>query len=206
VKCRIQGLREFVLPCRVPDNSHYYDMIQDPTKYPLMKTEDMMKYMSIVFEQKKTTFRPKSLGPPPEINDPHAVRLADAARHSGTPTSSKYWYKWKAYPPGKPQNSEMDWWLLDTGANSLLVKKSYADKIGAPIEDIIADGRYRSTITVEFAKGKNFTVKGEVRSDSLKFARGGDPRNLVGRIGFLDIWSIVVWDNHVAIVPSNNKQ
>jgi predicted aspartyl protease len=205
VKCRIPGLREFVLPCTIPDKSHYDDITQDPTKYPLMKTEDMMKYMSIVFEQKKTTFRPKSLGPPPEINNPHVVRLADAARHSGTPTSSKYWYKWKAYPLGKPQNAETDWWLLDTGANSLLVKKSYADDIGLVREKKIADGRYLSTITVEFAKGKNFTAKCEIRSDKLQFARGGPPRNLGGRIGFLDIWSIVVWDNHVAIVPSINR-
>jgi hypothetical protein len=202
IRIRFPGMEAFTLKCTVPDKDHYNTITSSSRHYPLMKTEDMMRYMSIVFEQKQTTFSPKSLGPPSEINDPHVVRLADASRRSGTPTSSKYWYRWKAYPPGKPQKAEIDWWLLDTGANSLLVKRSYADHIGLVRKKKIADGRYRSTITVEFAKGKNFTAKCEIRSNKLQFARGGPRRNLGGRTGFLDIWSIVVWDNHVAIVPS----
>ena len=99
-----------MLTCIVPDQDHYNTLTNGCRRYTLMKTEDMMKYMSIVFEKQKITFYPKSSGTPPQIKD----LLADAVRHSGTPTSSKYWYRWKAYPPGKPQRAEKDWWLLDT--------------------------------------------------------------------------------------------
>jgi predicted aspartyl protease len=201
IKIRFPGMPAFTLTCTVPDQDHYETLTNGTRHYPLMKTEDMMKYMSIVFEKRKTTFRQRSLGTPPQINNPLALRLSDAVRRSGTPTSSKYWYRWKAYPPSKSSRAQTDWWLLDTGANSVLVKKSYADNIGLVRESKIADGRYRSTISVEFAQGKNFTAKCEIRSDSLQFARGGPPRNLGGRIGFLDSWSIVVWDNHVALIP-----
>ncbi|MGI8833619.1 MAG: hypothetical protein ACR2IS_13415 [Nitrososphaeraceae archaeon] len=206
VKIRIVGFPlEFTIPTMVQDEAHYDLFKKNPDRYPLVRVQDLMPYLSIVYEKDRTTLRTKDLGVPPEISKPGTIRFPDASVRNETPTSSWYWTRAKISGPSSGRYAT-DWFLIDSGNKEILVKKSLADEVGLDLSPGRNSRNFDSNVSIEFSEatpsGGIENAKINVREDSARFGRGGEPRNLIGGSGLMDNRSIVLWDLHIALVPT----
>jgi hypothetical protein len=207
IKCRIPGFIEFNIPCMLQDKAHYDLFKTQQSRYPLLRVRDLMPFVSIVYHKDRIIFRTKDKGPPPEINTPGTIRLPDASPRSNTPTSSWYWFMGKMMPPSGSGSGVADWFQITTGDLKIIIKKSLSDKVGLNLTPGIDPDNFYSNATIEFSEarpvGSIKNIKINVRKDSARFARGGEPRNILGGLGVLNSWSVIVWDLHMALVPAN---
>jgi predicted aspartyl protease len=207
VKIRFVGFPlEFMIPTMVQDEAHYDLFKENPDRYPLLRVRDLMPYMSITYEKDRTILRSNDLGVPPELNTPGTIRFPDASMRSDAPTSSWYWTKVKISHPSSGR-AATDWFLIDSGNKEVLVKKSLANKIGLDLSPGRNSRNFNSFANIEFSEAKPIgdieNMEINVREDSARFGRGGEPRNLIGGPRLMDDWSIVLWDLHIALVPSS---
>jgi hypothetical protein len=208
VKIRIVGFpSEFTIPTMIQDEAHYDLFKKNPDRYPLVRVRDLMPYLSIVYEKDRTILRTKELGAPPETSKPGTVRLPDASLRSDTPTSSWYWIRAKISDPHGGE-AATDWFLIDSGNKEILIKKSLANEVGLDLIPGRNSRNFHSIANIEFTEaiplGDIENVKTNVREDSARFGRAGEPRNLIGGPGLMDKWSIVLWDLHIALVPTSS--
>jgi hypothetical protein len=210
---KIEGFtNEFKIEVCLQDKDHY-DLFKSqppPTRFPLLRVRDMAQYMSFVFAKENTTM---TLGTsqPQALKDAVAQgksipRLADMKRRTGTPTSGWQWYKADLINPVIGEKSN-DWFPVNTGERQAIVKRSLCDKVHLIYPDLGSDGRADSKATISYTESNplltlsNVTI--QVRDDDEDFARGGEPRNLIGGPPILDNWKIVLWSSylHLAFIP-----
>ena len=174
---------EFTIPTMVQDEAHYDLFKNNPDRYPLVKVQDLMPYLSIVYEKDRYILRTKDLGVPPEMSKPGTIRFPDASVRSDAPTSSWYWTRAKISDPSGGRGAT-DWFLIDSGNKEILVKKSLADEVGLDLSPGRNSRNFDSNASIEFSEatlsGGIENAKINVREDSARFGRGGEPRNLMG--------------------------
>ena len=207
-KIKIPGFnnnQELGIPVVVQDDDHYDLFREQSSRYPLLRVRDLMPYMSIVYETAKTTLYPKSMGPPPELSTPGTMAMPKASRRPGTPTSAWYWTKGTMI--GSKTYSNV-WFNVCTGDYRFIIPRSYCDKAGFKITSDGKSGNGESFATGTFRWDETtptkFTltnIKVTARDDDERFARGGDPRCLMGGPNFLSKYKIVISDLNMYFVP-----
>lgn len=193
------GLPDFWLDCMLQNKAHYDLFREQKNRYPLLRVRDlvMTDYFSIVYNLQNTVIRTKEMDVP-EIRKTGTVRLPDAMKRSGTPTSSWYWWKVKFRNPRKTSQTETDWFQHCTGDYKIILKKDTAEEIDLKLESKIDSENWNSHVTMEFTEAKPvnnaklINAATTVRSMDADYARGGDPRNFGGGIEILKKWSVVI--------------
>lgn len=208
-KIKIPGFnndREMDIPIMVQDRAHYDLFRSQSSRYPLMRVYDLMPYMSIVYETKQTTLRPKTPGAaPPEVASlTGPIMMPPAKKRSGTPTSAHYWSK--GTMTGSKTYGNV-WFNVCTGDYRFIIPRSFCDKAGFKISSDGKSGNGESNAVGTFRWDETTPVpltltdiKVTARDDDEDFARGGDPRCLQGGPNFLSKYKIVIWDDKMCFV------
>ena len=206
---RIVGLNgEYNLRIMVQDKAHYDLFRSDPDRYPLLRIRDLPE-LTWVFTATKTTIR-ISDAPPPELQatpTTSVIALQDMASRAGTPTSGWQWQQVKFSNPTTGENAT-DWFGLNTGDLKLIMKKSLGDSIHLPLTTGRNSENWNSSVSLEFLDmppphATVSSVPVEVRIDSARFGRGGNPRNFGGGLPILSKYSICIYGGiHWRLIPS----
>ena len=193
------------IPIMVQDKAHYDLFRSQSSRYPLLRVYDLMPYMSITYELKQTTMRPKSLGAPPEVVTTGPILMPPAKQRTGTPTSAHYWTK--GTMTGSKTYSNV-WLNICTGDYRFIIPRSFCEKAGFKITSDGISGNGESNAVGTFRWDETTpdkltlqNIKVTARDDDEDFARGGDPRCLMGGPNFLSKYKIVIWDDKMAFVP-----
>lgn len=191
------------IPIMVQDKAHYDLFRTQSTRYPLIRVYDLMPYMSIQYELSKTTLTPKSEGIPDVTGN--AIMMPPAKQRTGTPTSAHYWTKGTMI--GSKTYGDV-WFNVCTGDYRFIIPRSYCDAAEFKITSDGISGNGESNATGTFRWDETAPTKLTLssitvtaRDDDGDFARGGDPRCLMGGINFLNKYRIVIWDDRMAFVP-----
>ncbi len=199
------------IPIMVQDKAHYDLFRSQSSRKPLLRVYDLMPYLSIIYELNQTTLIPKELGNPTEPSTVQGtIMMPPAQQRTGTPTSAHYWSK--GTMTGSKTYSNV-WFNINTGDYRFIIPRSFCDNAGFKItsDNISGNGESNATGTFRWDETtptkltlSNITVT--ARDDDEDFARGGEPRCLMGGPHFLSKYKIVIWDTSMAFVPLDQTQ
>ncbi len=193
----------FNIPVMVQDQDHYDLFVSEPARKPLLRTHDLMSFMSIIYEKNQTTLYPISLGNPPDVSNPSKYVWPTASQRSGTPTSAWYWTNGQCWGP--TCRTVTDLLNVNSGDRRFIIKRSTADAVRWPLTPTSDPDDYDSFGNFIYSEATPplvlTNVPITVREDSATFARGGSARNLMGGANFLDTYKIIQYGQNLIMVP-----
>jgi hypothetical protein len=223
IKFKIMGDSHIIpMRLTLQDKAHYDLLIKEAPpnstmRYPLIMVYDLLPFFNFVFSTENTIVRTNGDAMPESTKTgfakfPDMKRRTDKAyscQSDGsivldtTPTSGRQWLKGKIKNPVTGKTSPNEIWLnFNTQERRCVIVDRFAKQVSLTYPSLGDDGRADAKCSFIYTET---TINGQpspveianktmqIRSYKEDFARGGDPRNLIGGSPVKDTWRVTCW-------------